>query len=256
MDKIKALVVDDEFNARNNLKMLLDEYCPEIEVVGLAESGKEAREKLEELHPQVVFLDIKMPGEDGFAFLNSLAKRDFSVVFTTAHNQFALKAFKANAIDYIEKPIDIDDLKNTVTKLTQIHKIPSQARQEEANVVQKLLDSMVTQKQTDSIAIPTNDGFVVARNEEIVYLEADENYTTIYLVNNKKYLSCGSIKRFEDVLDKKIFFRTHRSFIINMAHHMKEFSRKEGNMVIMSNNTKVPVSRRTLTEFLSQVNTI
>lgn len=256
MAKLKCLIVDDEFNCRSNLQMLIEEYCPELEVLDLADSAEKARTLIKELDPDVVFLDIKMPGEDGFAFLKSLSDYRFSVVFTTAHNQFALKAFKANAIDYLEKPIDVDDLKKAVAKLVKIHSSPAGSAKAGAEVVQQALDSLVTKKSPEVIAIPTSDGFVMARNEEIIYLEADENYTYIYLTGNRKYFSCGSIKRYEDVLDKNVFFRTHRSFIINVTHHLKEFSRKEGNMVILTGNIKVPVARRTLPEFLSQINTI
>ena len=104
--KLKSIIVDDEQNCRDNLKMLLDEHCPEIEVIGLAGSAAEAKELVNKLSPEVVFLDIKMPKEDGFTFLNTVSDYNFSVVFITAHDQFALKAFKASAIGYIEKPID------------------------------------------------------------------------------------------------------------------------------------------------------
>src|SRR5690606_27358473 len=121
MTKLKSIIVDDEFNCRSNLQMLIEEYMPEIEVLDIAESADKARELIKKHTPDVVFLDIKMPGEDGFSLLKSLGDYDFSVVFTTAHNQFALKAFKANAIDYLEKPIDVDDLKKAVAKLVKIH---------------------------------------------------------------------------------------------------------------------------------------
>lgn len=256
MAKLRCLIVDDEFNCRSNLQMLIEEYCPELEVVDLADSAEKARVLAKEIKPDVVFLDIKMPGEDGFAFLKSMGNYNFSVVFTTAHNQFALKAFKANAIDYLEKPIDVDDLKKAVAKVVKLHEPSGQPNNNGAEAVQKALDSLVTKKSPEIIAIPTSDGFVMARNEEIIYLEADENYTYIYLTDNRKYFSCGSIKRYEDVLDKNTFFRTHRSYIVNVTHHLKEFSRKEGNMVILTGNIKVPVARRTLPEFLSQINTI
>jgi len=256
MAKLRCLIVDDEFNCRSNLQMLIEEYCPELEVIDLADSAEKARTLIKEIDPDVVFLDIKMPGEDGFSFLKSVGTYRFSVVFTTAHNQFALKAFKANAIDYLEKPIDVDDLKKAVAKLVKIHELPSEAGATGSEAVQKALDSLVTKKSQEIIAIPTSDGFVMARNEEIVYLEAEENYTYIHLTENRKFFSCGSIKRYEDVLDKNTFFRTHRSYIVNVAHHLKEFSRKEGNMVILTGNIKVPVARRTLPEFLNQINTI
>ena len=251
--KLKTIIVDDENNARENLKMLLEDYCPEVEVVALAESGNKAKELIDLYDPKLLFLDIKMPGEDGFTFLSSLSKRNFSVVFVTAHNQFALKAFKANAVDYIEKPVDIDDLKNAVNKVVALRK---EGQHGSETGVQRLLDGLVSIKTPGTVAIPTSDGFIMARMEDIVYLEADENYTTLHLAGGKKYLSCGSIKRYEDILEKNMFFRTHRSFIVNVAYHLKEFSRKEGNMVIMSNGAKIPVSRRILPEFLGKVNTI
>lgn len=256
MAKLKCLVVDDEFNCRSNLQILIEDHCPELEVLALADSAKNARELVKEHDPDVVFLDIKMPDEDGFAFLKSMGTYRFSVVFTTAYNQFALKAFKANAIDYLEKPIDVDDLKKAVAKLVKLHELPKEEGATGSEAVQRSLDSLVTKSSPGIIAIPTSDGFVMARNEEIVYLEAEENYTYIHLTNNRKYFSCGSIKRYEDVLDKNIFFRTHRSYIINVANHLKEFSRKEGNMVILTGDIKVPVARRTLPEFLNQLNTI
>jgi two-component system LytT family response regulator len=256
MGKLKCLIIDDEFNCRSNLQLLIEEYCPELEVAGLAESAEKARTMVKELDPDVVFLDIKMPGEDGFAFLKSMETYRFAVVFTTAHNQFALKAFKANAIDYLEKPIDVDDLKKGIAKIVKLYNSPKEEGTIGSEAVQKALDSLVTKKSAEIIAIPTSDGFVMARNEEIIYLEAEENYTYIYLTENRKYFSCGSIKRYEDVLDKNTFFRTHRSFIINVANHLKEFSRKEGNMVILTGNIKIPVARRTLPEFLNQINTI
>ena len=119
--KLKALIVDDEFNARNNLKILIDEFCPELQIIGLVESAAEARIIIEKEKPDVVFLDIAMPKEDGFSLLKSYENRDFSVVFTTAYNEFALKAFKENAIDYLEKPISIDDLQKAVQKVMKVH---------------------------------------------------------------------------------------------------------------------------------------
>mgnify|MGYP002712485448 CR=1 FL=1 len=139
--KLKALVVDDEFNARSNLKLLLDEFCPEIDVLDTAESAEDARAKIEKHNPEVLFLDIAMPNEDGFALLKSIPERNFSVVFTTAYNEFALKAFKANAIDYIEKPISIEDLQNATKKLLKIHGSSEQRSSGEINeFIEKVIE--------------------------------------------------------------------------------------------------------------------
>ncbi len=248
--KLKTIIVDDERNCRDNLKMLVEEYCPEVEVIAVAESAAKARSLIKEFNPDLVFLDINMPEEDGFTFLKSITERDFSVVFVTAHNEYALKAIKENAVDYLEKPIDIEDLMKAVKKVVK-------ARQEESGIdhkaIQHLIESVTSTKDNNKVAISTSDGFILVNNEDIIYLEADTNYTTIYLTNNTKLVSSRTIKTFEDVLNKKVFFRTHRSFIINMASHLKKFSRKDGNVVIMSNNVSVPISRRILQEFLEQV---
>lgn len=251
--KLRSIIIDDEQNCRDNLKMLIEEYCHEIEIVGMAGSASEARTLVKNVSPDVVFLDIKMPKEDGFSLLNSLPEHKFSVIFVTAYDEFALKAFKASAVDYIEKPIDIDELKKAVKKLVRMHGDKSNV--EENKTIQHLLENIIHSKD-DTTAISTTDGFMMVKTSEIIYLEADENYTTIFLTNNRKYFSSKNIKRYEETLDKRTFFRIHRSYIINVSDHLKEFSRKEGNVAILSNNVKVPIARRTLQEFLNQINTI
>ena len=250
--KLKALVVDDEFNARSNLKLLLDEFCPEIEVIGTAESADDARLKIEEINPDVLFLDIAMPNEDGFSLLKSIPNQRFSVVFTTAYNEFALKAFKSNAIDYIEKPISIEDLQNATQKLIRIHGSREQRTSEE---ITHFIEEVIEPKALDRISIPTRDGYIILKNEDILHLEASDNYTMIYLNNGKRHLSSKNIKIYEQNLDPSVFYRIHKSHIINVKHHLKEFSRSEGNVAILSSGKLVPVSRRKLTEFLSFINT-
>ena len=251
--KLKSIIVDDEQNCRDNLKILLEEHCPEIDVIGMASSAGEAIVLVNQLSPEVVFLDIKMPKEDGFSFLNQVSDRKFSVVFVTAHDEFALKAFKVSAVDYIEKPIDIDELKKAVKKLVRMAGDGTASDGHKA--IEALLENVINTN-NETTAITTTDGFMMVKTNEIIYLEADENYTTIYLTNNRKYFSSRNIKRYEEILNKKNFFRIHRSFIINIGDHLKEFSRKEGNMAILSNNVKLPISRRTLQDFLNQINSI
>lgn len=243
---LKTIIVDDEMNARENLKILIGEFCPELEVVGLAASVAEARRLIEEEDPEVVFLDIAMPNEDGFALLEGYENRDFSVVFTTAYNEYALKAFKADAIDYLEKPISIEDLQKAVEKLMRIH---STMDEEELKV------KMESDKGNDRISVPTRDGFIIIRNEEITYLEASDNYTMIYLSDGSRHLSSKNIKVYEEKLNANVFYRTHKSYIVNVQHHIKEFSRKEGNMVVLQNGKMVPVARRKMNDFLERINT-
>lgn len=242
--KLKSIVVDDEYFCRNNLKMILDDFCPEVEVVGMAESADEARSLISTHQPELIFLDIKMPKEDGFSFLDSLPTRNFSVVFTTAHNEYAFKAFKADAIDYIEKPINIEELKDAVHKAVKIHQTDSPVKTE------------VAPKENNRISFTTRDGFITVKYEDIIHLEASDNYTMIYMTNDRKHLSCKNIKVYEESLDPKVFYRVHKSHIINVTNHLKGFSRNDGNSAILSNNKQVPVARRKLAEFLERINKI
>ena len=248
---LKALIVDDEFNARNNLKILIDEFCPELKIIGLVESAEEARIIIEKEKPDVVFLDIAMPKEDGFSLLKSYENRDFSVVFTTAYNEYALKAFKENAIDYLEKPISIDDLQKAVQKVMKVHGSNEQITPAELS---ELVDEAMEDK-NDRISVPTRDGYVIIRNTDIVHLEASDNYTMIYLIDGSRHLSSKNIKVYEENLNQEVFFRTHKSHIINVEHHLKEFSRSEGNMAVLTNGINVPIARRKMSNFLSRINT-
>lgn len=243
---LKTIIVDDENNARENLKILLDEFCPELKVVGMASSVAEARTLIEKEDPEVVFLDIAMPNEDGFELLKHYENRDFSVIFTTAYNEYALKAFKADAIDYLEKPISIDDLQKAVEKLLRIHTIED---------VEAFIKKREADRENDRISVPTRDGYIILKNEEITHLEASDNYTMIYLANGSRHLSSKNIKVYEDNLNANIFYRTHKSYIVNIEHHLKEFSRKEGNVAVLQNGKMVPVARRKMTQFLDRINT-
>ncbi|MBX7095370.1 MAG: LytTR family DNA-binding domain-containing protein [Flavobacteriales bacterium] len=246
--KLRSIVVDDEYYCRNNLKMIIDDFCPEIEVIGMADSADQAREMISKHQPDLVFLDIKMPKEDGFSLLESMPTRNFSVVFTTAHSEYALKAFKADAVDYIEKPINIDDLRNAVNKVLKF-----QVNQQ----LEKPIETpMKAEKENDRISLATRDGFMMVKNDEIIHLEASDNYTMIYMTDNRKFLSCKNIKVYEESLNKNSFFRVHKSHIINVANHLKGFTRSEGNIAILSNGKHIPVARRKLTDFLERINTI
>ncbi len=249
--KIKALIVDDEFNCRNNLELLINDFCDDVEVIGQAESADEARKKIAELNPELVFLDIAMPEEDGFSLLRSLDERNFAVVFTTAHNEYALKAFRENAIDYLEKPINIDELTNSVAKVKQHVGQPNSQDEALNSIIQKAL------KMNDSakVSIPTRDGYVIVDEKEIIHLEASDNYTMIFLTAGRKHLSSKNIKVYEENLNEDRFFRTHKSHIINMKEHLREFSRSHGNVALLTDGKSVPISRRKLSDFIGRINT-
>jgi len=247
----KAIIVDDEFNCRNNLEILINDFCYDLTVIGQADSALEARNLIETLKPDIVFLDIAMPGEDGFSLLRSIPHRDFVVIFTTAYNEYALKAFKENAVDYLEKPINIDELVNATEKAKLLLNDPKQ----EGGSLDKLIQKVLEQSNSAKISIPTRDGYVIVDEKEIVHLEASDNYTMIFLTSGKKHLSSKNIKVYEENLDRFRFFRTHKSHIINMKDHLKEFSRSNGNMAMLTDGKAVPISRRKLSDFIGRINT-
>lgn len=252
---IRAIIVDDEEFARENLRILLEDFCPEVKVEALASSAGQARQFIEEHNPDLVFLDIMMPGEDGFMFLNSIEDRKFQVIFTTAFRDYALRAIKESAIDYLEKPIDIDDLQKAVGKAGELISQKKTTRVSDDRLT-KILENIALTNTVEKTIIPTKDGLAIVKNTDIIHLEAFENYTTLYLSGGKKYVSSKSIKAFEDKLDTNMFFRVHKSHIINIAQHLKEFNRSEGNIAILSDGTQVPVARRKLQEFLDKLSGI
>lgn len=247
---LRALIVDDEADARENLRMMLEEHCPEVQVVGQAGSAAEARQRINELQPNALFLDIKMPGEDGFQLLASIAELDLPVVFTTAYDEYALKAFKENALDYLEKPIDHEELQRAVKKLA---KAAGELNSTQPSAIAALMKDPASPLST-RVAIPGRDGLVLLKQEDILYLEASDSYTTVHLKDGKRSVSSKHIRVFEDNLDAKTFFRVHKSYIINLAH-LKGFSRSEGNMAQLDNGALIPVSRRRLPDFLGLINT-
>jgi two-component system LytT family response regulator len=247
---IKTIIIDDEQNARENLKLILADFCKEIDVVAEAESAAEARKLIAEHAPNLLFLDINMPNEDGFELLASIEEKNFSVIFITAHNQFALKALKAGAIDYLEKPIDIEDLQAAVSKINV-----EEETTVDFNMIKTLLAEYKKERKSETIAVPTLSGYEIIKAEDIVHLEADESYTRIFLADGTKCVSSMTIARYEKVLDSNTFFRVHKSHIINTKHHLKEFNRHDGNMAIMDTGDVIPVARRKLSGFISAIKT-
>ncbi|MCH2214230.1 MAG: LytTR family DNA-binding domain-containing protein [Flavobacteriales bacterium] len=246
---MKALIVDDEKFCRDNLKILLSDYCPEVEEIKLASNATEARISMEANKPDILFLDVMMPSENGFDLLTSLEKKPKSIVFTTAHNEYALQAIKAEAIDYLEKPINIDDLQNAVDKASK--RTANTSTTDE--IVKQVLKEIHKKSDDERIAIPMREGFELIPLKDIVHMEASESYTMIYLSNGKRIVSSKNIKVYEEKLDSSLFFRTHKSHIINVKHHLVRFSRIDGNSAVMTNGTHVPISRRKLQSFLEEI---
>jgi two-component system LytT family response regulator len=251
--KLRTLIVDDEAPARENLKLLLLDHCPEIDVVGVADSVKTAQKLIRELSPQVLFLDICMPsGTEGFDLLDSLPEKNFQVVFVTAFKDYALRAFHANAIHYILKPIDIDDLKTAVKKVVvnqESFRDNHESLTSYIKSLENLTKSMNTALPSQRITINHAKGFKIVDPSDIMYLEGEGNYTKIYFSDGSLYIDTRSLGVYEDILDPKKFFRVHKSHIVNVLC-VKEFLNDEGSFVIMKNGTRLVISRLRLAGFL------
>lgn len=237
LDKISAIIVDDELHGRENLKQIIETYCPEIEILGLAESVVAAKVLVSRYHPEVVFLDINMPVLDGFDFLEEYEDRSFMVVFVSAHDEFGIHAVKAGAVDYLMKPVSIKELKQTVKKLCLLQ----QKRQSEGSVAEM-----------DKLLIPSTHGFNVLDIDDILRLEADGCYTTITTKDGKATIVSRTLKDFENTLSKYPFFRTHKSHLINLKY-IKDFSNLSGNFVTLTDGSKVDLSRRKAPDFIQKV---
>jgi len=247
-----AIIIDDERNIREALGLLLTEYCPEILVCGSATSPNEGRELLKKHEVDFIFLDISMPGEDGFAFLNSIQKENYGVIFVTAYQEYALKALKASAIDYLLKPVNPIELGEAVTKAVQCHEQRKQkenARQIYHESLENLYEHLHSKDRLISkITVSEQFGFRVVKVSDLMYLQADSNYTILHLSGLNKIVSTRSLGEFEKILEPPVFFRIHKSTIINM-NFLQGYSSYEGNFAELKDGTKLSISRRKLNDF-------
>ena len=244
---LTAIIIDDEINGRIALKQKLRDYCPAVSIVGEAANGKEGIEMINLYHPQLVFLDIEMPEMDGFEMLINLPVKNFHLVFTTAYDHYAIKAIKYAAFDYLLKPIDIDELKTTIERLSNL------PAPELTNKKLEILEqNLLTKPFLNKIAIPTQEGLLFFDIAHIVHLEAQSNYTMIYFDDQTKLMASRTLKEFEEILPADIFFRPHNSHIINL-NFIKRYLRGDGGQVELKNGTYILVSRRKKEEFLKVI---
>lgn len=241
---ITAIIIDDERKGRNALKKKLMDYCPQVAVLGEAENGDEGL-KLIELHdPVIVFLDIEMPMMNGFEMLHHLPTKKFHLIFTTAYDQYAIKAIKYAAFDYLLKPIDIEELQITIKKAEQQVALNTTAER-----LETLTHHLAGKNLMQKIAIPTMEGLLFFNLADIVYLESESNYTTLHFVNHPKLVASRTLRDFEELLPSDMFFRTHNSYIINL-NYIKRYLKGDGGQIEMQNGHFVDVSRRKKEEFI------
>lgn len=246
---LNALIVDDEEYSRKSLYFLLQEHCPEVVVEGIAKSVAEAREQIREQSLNLIFLDIAMPKESGFDLLPDLEGKNIMVIFTTAYDQYALKALKASAIDYLLKPIDIDELKLAVKKAGERVELKSKNVVDAGDTLHDYaVNNSLQANGENKITLTHTNGFDVIDTADIVYIEADSNYSVFHLQNNEKIIISKPLKEFEEMLDRQNFVRIHKSVIVNFRY-VKGYSHKNGLQVLLDDKTSLPVSRRRSNEF-------
>lgn len=240
---IKAIIIDDEKNALEVLEMQLNQFCKEVLVVAACNGGKEGVKAIKEMQPDLVFLDIEMPHINGFDVLDQTKNLNYKVIFTTAYDQFAIKAFKFSAIDYLLKPIDIVDLQNAVEK----------AQKESLNhnledKIKLLVEQYYPQKNRQKVALPVGNMLEFFDVDEIIRVESDSNYSHIFLANQKKITLSKTLKDVEDNIKGEPFFRVHQSHLIN-TNHVEKAVKGENAYVMMKDGTTITVSRNRKEEF-------
>ncbi len=245
---IKTIIVDDEEKSRITLNNLVTKHCPELQIVDLCDSVASAEKSIALHSPELIFLDIEMPFENGFTLLEKIKNPPFRVIFTTAYGQYAIKAIKYSALDYLLKPVDVDELKNAVVKCGDNKKLIGDRSDE----FEMLMSALKLKSKSAKIAVPTFEGLQMINANEIVKCIADESYTHITLTNGTKLVVSRILKEFEDLLCDLNFLRVHNSSLINLTH-VKKYIKGDGGYVIMSDDETVEVSRRKKNELLSRL---
>jgi len=240
---ITAILVDDDSNLREGMKALLSRYAFEIKILGEAENVSDAVSVIDGLNPQVVFLDIQLADGTGFDILEKLTEKngkiESQVVFITAHEQYAIKAFRFSALDFLLKPVDPDELQKVIEKIKR-----TVQKSDTFGHIDLLLENI--RKKVDNfkrIALSTTEGIHLFDVSDIIRCESADNYTTFYIKNSKPILISKTLKEYEELLAEHGFERIHQSHLINLAY-LKSYIKKEGGYVIMSDNSNLPVSQR------------
>lgn len=242
---IKAIIVEDEEHSRTTLERLLTKI-PDIEIAGQATDANEAVEQITLLNPDLLFMDIELPYGNAFDILSRLKQINFHIIFTTAYDEYVLKALKAGASDYLLKPLDADEMVEAVERVR--NKLT--ARDKQSNMEQ-LLAALSKQFSTHTLALPTMDGLSFIKFDDIIRIEADGNYCRIYCVNRPVYTVTRQIHELEEKLPATSFCRIHNSHIVNISF-IREYVRGRGGYVVMTDGTQVDVSNRRKDDFLER----
>ncbi|HMC85901.1 MAG TPA: LytTR family DNA-binding domain-containing protein [Chitinophagaceae bacterium] len=246
---MKAILVDDEPDGIRTLKRMLELNCPEVVIEASCMNAADATKKIEEIQPDLVFLDVRMPGKSGVEMLSEFPSPGFEVIFVTAHNEYILQALQFSAVDYLMKPVDEDRLVEAVKRVSDRLKNKKTEGKTEAllhNITKAGFPAEMR------LCLPTQKGFTIVKLEEIIYCEAQRSYTIFRLVSNKSILISKPLFDYDRLLSDTTFLRIHKSFLINLMH-VKEYARGEGGTVIMTNDMEIEVSRRKKEQFLDKI---
>jgi two-component system, LytTR family, response regulator len=244
-----AILIDDEIDGVRTLQKLLAKYCPQVNVAATCTNAQDAKMQIEVLKPNLIFLDIQMPGMTGLELLSELSNRDFEVIFVTAHNEYMLQALQYSAADYLLKPVDEDRLVEAVLRASK--RMEEGKREERTTALLHNL-SQVRNPSDMKLCLPTLKGFIVLKLDEIIYCEAERSYTIFHLENNRTVTVSKPLLDYDYLLNDTSFLRVHKSFMINLAH-VKEYHRGEGGTVIMTNGSEIEISRRKKDSFLLKI---
>ncbi len=236
---IKAIIVDDESHCIDTLSILLKEYCADVNVIEKCRSAKQALQAITRLDPDLVFLDIEMPSMNGFEMLEQFSEVPFAIIFTTSYDQYAIKAIRFSALDYLLKPIDPNELRSAIKKVQEQRHLPI------AEQFQMLLSQIQSKEhQFNKLAVPTAEGFELIPADQVMHCEASDNYTHLYLKNRNKIIACRTLKEIEEQLqDFNFFIRVHNSHLVNL-NEVVRYVRSEGGYLVLSDGTSVSVSKR------------
>ncbi len=232
---LKAIIIDDEPDCVQLLALQLKEHCPNVQVLAQMTAPEEGLQAIRSLNPDLVFLDVEMPRMNGFQLLEQLEELPFSLVFVTAYNEFALKAFRFSALDYLLKPLNVSQLCEAVRKAEKRQRI-------DQGQLDLLRYQLKEGKYPSKIAVPFQSGVVFVELSELIYCEADSNYTKLFLTNGKNYLLSKTLRDVQEVLEERNFLRVHRQYLINLDH-IKMYHRGDGSYLVMTGSVTIPVAK-------------
>lgn len=244
--RIRTIIIEDEARSASALTSLLNQFCQNVEIVAYAKTVEEGVQMINDQKPNLIFLDIALPDGDGFNILENVDFNSFSVIFTTAYNQYATKAFEFSALHYLLKPVNHIELQKAISRYEEYNyekELGNKIRVLEQNINSKL----------ERLVLPSSDGLEIIDLDEIILFEANHNYTNCKLINNNQFLVSRPISAFETMLSEHFFVRIHSKYIINLKF-LKKYKRGTGGFVILQDNTEISVSKSRKNEFIEKLN--